>query len=102
MAGPWKLVVMPRYYFHFSDGERIFTDAIGLELVGFADVRKRVITQVRDLKISQSEHRIQDWSGWKMIVIDAKGKTVVEVGFDRSPRPLNEANRDGQKRSPSR
>jgi hypothetical protein len=37
----------------------------------------------------EDEHRIQDWSGWKMIVIDAKGKTVLEVGFDLNPRPLN-------------
>jgi hypothetical protein len=36
---------MPRYYFNFSDGERIFTDAIGLELVGIAAVRKRVNIQ---------------------------------------------------------
>jgi len=80
---------MPRYYFHFSDGMRTFTDAIGLELAGFGDVRNRVITQVRDLKSSLSEHCIQDWSDWKMIVIDAKGKTVLEVGFDLNPRPLN-------------
>ena len=65
---------MPRFYFHFSDGKRTFTDAIGLELAGCVDVRNRVITQIRDLKRSQSEHRIQDWSGWKVIVIDAMGK----------------------------
>jgi hypothetical protein len=80
---------MPRYYFHFSDGKRIFTDAIGLELADFADVRNRVIKQVRDLKSSLSKRRIQDWSSWKMIVIDAKGKTVLEVSFDLNPRPLN-------------
>jgi hypothetical protein len=80
---------MPRYFFHFSDGKRTFTDRIGLELAGLADVRNRVIRQVRDLKSSLSEDGIQDWSGWKMIVIDAKGKTVLEVGFDLNPRPLN-------------
>jgi hypothetical protein len=37
----------------------------------------------------EDEHCIQDWSGWKMIVIDTKGKTVLEVGFDLNPRPLN-------------
>jgi hypothetical protein len=80
---------MPRYFFHFSDGKRTFTDTIGLELAGLADVRNRVITQVRDLKSSLSEDHIQDWSGWKMIVIDAKGKMVLEVSFDLKPRPLN-------------
>ena len=81
---------MPRFYFHFSDGKQTFTDAIGLELAGFVDVRNRVITQIRDLKRSQSEHRIQDWSGWKVIVMDAMGKMVLEVGFDLKPRPLQE------------
>ena len=41
---------MPRYYFHFSDGNRVFADENGLELIDFADVKQRVIRQVRDLK----------------------------------------------------
>jgi hypothetical protein len=49
---------MPRYYFHFSDGKRTFTDTIGLELADLVDVRNRVITQIRDLKSSLSEHPI--------------------------------------------
>jgi len=75
--------------FHFSDGERIFTDAIGLELVGIAAVRKRVIKQVRDLKGSQSEHHIQDWSDWKMLVVDAKGKSVRDGTDWTGPRRYN-------------
>jgi len=35
---------MPRYYFHFSDGNRVFTDENGLELIDFADVKQRVIS----------------------------------------------------------
>jgi hypothetical protein len=30
-----------------------------------------------------------DWSGWTMTVVDAKGKTLLEIGFDFNPRPLN-------------
>lgn len=79
---------MPHYYFHFSDGKRLFTDKIGLELIDFVDVRKRLIGQVRDLKNSLSAQQIQDWASWKMVVVDAKGTTVLEVSFDLKPKPL--------------
>ena len=79
---------MPRYYFHFSDGNRIFTDRTGLELVGLSDVRRRVITQIRRMKNPQSGHHGQDWSLWSMIVVDADGKTALEVGFDLKPKAL--------------
>lgn len=79
---------MPRYYFHFSDGNRVFTDENGLELIDFADVKQRVIRQVRDLKSSFSRQQNQDWANWKLIVVDAKGTTILEVSFDLKPKPL--------------
>jgi hypothetical protein len=79
---------MPRYYFHFSDGKHVFSDSIGLELTGLADVRDRVIKQIRTLKSSQSERRIQDWTDWKMKVVDANGNSVIEVGFELKPTVL--------------
>ena len=80
---------MPRYYFHFSDGKRTFTDSIGVELTGIAAARSQVTAQIREMRGALSKRTLQDWSGWKMIVIDTKGKTVLEVGFDLNPRPLN-------------
>lgn len=77
---------MPRYYFHFSDGKRTFTDAIGVELAGIAAARANAIAQVRDMRSALTERGIQDWSGWKMVVVNANGKTVLEVGFDLTPR----------------
>ena len=55
---------MPRFYFHFSDGKRQFTDETGFELSGMAAVRKHATKQVRDLKAAMSDRHIQDLSGW--------------------------------------
>jgi hypothetical protein len=84
---------MPRYYFNFSDGTHTFTDAAGMELISFADVRTHVIRHIRDLKGALSEHRIQDWAKWKMVVTDANQITILEVGFDLKPKPLNDTGR---------
>jgi hypothetical protein len=80
---------MPRYFFHFSDGKQTFTDRIGVELASLAHARNNAVAQVREMKSSLSERLIQEWSGWKMIVIDANGKTVLEIGFDLIPRSTN-------------
>jgi hypothetical protein len=80
---------MPIYYFHFSDGKRTFTDSTGIELAGLGDARKHAVSQARELKGAISEQNIQNWAGWKMIVADANGKIVLEVGFDLTPRPSN-------------
>ena len=76
---------MPRYFFHFSDGKRRFSDTTGHELRGLAAARKQAVQQVRELKVAMSEPRIQDLSGWSMTVIDARGATVFEIGFDLKP-----------------
>lgn len=78
---------MPRYFFHFSDGKRQFTDTAGIELSGLAAARAHAMVQVRDLRAALCEPRIQEWAGWKMIVVDANGKVVSEIGFDLKPLP---------------
>ena len=77
---------MPRYFFHFSDGKRRFTDATGHDLGGIAAARAHAIRQVRDLKAAMSDPHIQDMSGWTMTVLDASDTTVFEIGFDLKPR----------------
>jgi hypothetical protein len=83
----WGLGAMPRYFFHFSDGNRTFTDSIGIELTGIAAARAQATAQIREIRGALSERNLQDWSGWKMTVVDAAGKTVFEVGFDLTVRP---------------
>jgi len=81
---------MPRYYFHFSDGKHTFTDRVGLELTGFADMRSRVVSHIREIKGALSEHRIQDWTNWKLVVTEESQVTILEVGFDLKPKPFTE------------
>lgn len=80
---------MPRYFFHFSDGKHTFTDAAGVELNGIAAARAHATAQIREMRGAQSEFALQNWATWKMIVVDAKGKTIVEVGFDLSTRSMD-------------
>jgi hypothetical protein len=76
---------VPRFYFHFSDGKRQFTDAVGFELSGVAAARKHAAQQVRELKAAMCSPHIQDLSGWSLNVTDAKGDGVLELGFDLRP-----------------
>jgi hypothetical protein len=76
---------VPRFYFHFSDGKRQFTDSVGFELSGLAAARKHASEQVRELKAVMCAPHIQDLSGWSLSVTDIKGDTVVELGFDLRP-----------------
>jgi hypothetical protein len=73
---------VPRFYFHFSDGKRQFTDDVGFELSGLAAARKHAAQQVRELKAAMCDPYIQDLSGWSMSVADAKGVIVFALGFD--------------------
>lgn len=76
---------MPRYFFHFSDGKRQFTDGSGVELSGMAAARVHATAQVRELKVAMCHPTIQDVSGWSMSVVDAKGANVFAIGFDLQP-----------------
>ena len=77
---------MPRFYFHFSDGKRRFSDGAGCELNGMAAARAHAVRQVRDLKAAMCHPHIQDLAGWSLIVVDVRGKSVIEIGFDGLPR----------------
>jgi len=76
---------VPRYFFHFSDGTRLFSDDVGQELHGLAAVRQYAVAQVRELKGAMCDPHIQDLSGWTMTVADLDGKSVFEIGFDMRP-----------------
>ncbi len=76
---------VPRYYFHFSDGKRQFTDDKGTELSGLAAARANATSQVRELTVAMCHPHIQDLSGWSMTVEDAKKNAVFTIGFDLKP-----------------
>jgi hypothetical protein len=77
-----KEAPVPRYFFHFSDGKRRFSDTTGHDLNGLAAARAHAVSQVRDLKAAMCDPGIQDTSGWTMMVADAQQQTVFEIGFD--------------------
>lgn len=76
---------MPRYFFHFSDGKRRFSDETGHDLSGLAAARAHAIAQVRDLKAAMCDPGIQDLSGWTMTVVNGSEQVVFEIGFDLKP-----------------
>jgi hypothetical protein len=78
---------VPRYYFHFSDGKRRFSDEAGRDLSGMAAARDHAVKQVRDLKAAMCDPGIQDLSGWTMTVEDAQAQVVFEVGFGLRATP---------------
>ena len=85
LHGPWGPELMPRYFFHISRGKHTFTDSAGVELVGIAAARTHATTKIRDMRATLPSGHLQDWSGWTMTAVDAKGKIVFEVGFDLTP-----------------
>ncbi len=78
--------MLPRYYFHFSDGQRRFSDTVGCELGGISAARAHALNQVRDIKAAMCDPGIQDLSGWTMIVLDGAEQPVFEIGFDMRPK----------------
>jgi Domain of unknown function (DUF6894) len=78
---------VPRYFFHFSDGQRQFTDASGHEFQGLEAVRKHASGHMREIKAAMSDPEIPDFAGWTMTVADAAGNTVFELAFDLKPLP---------------
>jgi hypothetical protein len=81
---------VPRYFFHFSDGKRQFTDGVGIEFYGVAAARTHAVRHVRELKAAMCLPQIQDLSGWTMTVADAGGRVVFEIDFDLKPVPVRE------------
>ncbi|MGA2566457.1 MAG: hypothetical protein ABSF41_06480 [Pseudolabrys sp.] len=79
---------MPRYYFHFSDGTRWFSDDKGRDLSGLRAARLHAIRHTRELEAALCDPHIQDLSGWTLTVADAGGKPVFALGFDLTPRPV--------------
>ena len=78
---------MPRYYFHFSDGKRQFSDSSGVDLSGMSAARANATRQVREIKAAMCHPHVQDLSAWSMTVLDAKKTPVFTIGFDlKSPR----------------
>jgi hypothetical protein len=80
---------VPRYFFHFSDGKRQFSDTSGVELSGMRAARLHATRHVRELKAAMCHPTIQDLSAWTMTVNDAHGRTVCDLSFNLKPVKSN-------------
>lgn len=77
---------MPRFFFHMSDGKRVFTDGNGVELTGIGDARRHVVSHIHELRGALLDKGIYSLSGWTVIVSNEKKETILEIGFDLVPR----------------
>src|SRR5262249_34776276 len=82
---------VPRYYFHFSDGNRRFSDTEGHELAGIAAAREFARNQVRELATAMCHPQIQDLSRWTLTAVNGHGRTICEMSFDLRPARAKES-----------
>ena len=64
------VLVMPRYFFHLSFGDRLLPDEEGVELASRAAARREALAVVRDLSGSVAGR----WAGWFLRVADREGE----------------------------
>ena len=79
-------IIMPRFFYHLSDGQRTFSDENGIELDNLAAARRHLVSHVRELRGALSDKGIHDWSKWAVIVSDNEDKPIQKMGFDLIPR----------------
>jgi hypothetical protein len=72
------IFVMPRYYFHLSDGKQVLNNHKGIDLSGNAAAREDALVLARNLKHGAAMPG-WDWSGWFVMIVDAHGRKVDEV-----------------------
>lgn len=77
---------MPHFFFHLTDGKRVFTDANGVELRNIGTARRHLVSHIRDLRGTLSDKGIHDWSEWSVMVVNEKKETLQTMGLDLIPR----------------
>lgn len=70
--------VMPRYYFHLTNGEQVLNNHQGLDLPGDAAARDDALALARGLK-NGAVMEGWDWDGWFINIIDERGHKIDEL-----------------------
>ena len=70
---------MARYYFHFTDGKRLFSGGGGLELTNDHEARKEAKLTAHELRTDPD----QDWIEWIVEVRDEMGRCVASLPVKR-------------------
>jgi hypothetical protein len=76
-AFQWR-PVMPRYYFHLTNGQQVLENHMGIDLPGNAAALTDAVALARDLKNGGAMPG-WDWSGWFVSILDQHGHKVDEV-----------------------
>src|SRR5215468_5970055 len=63
-------MVMPRYFFHLSFGDRLLPDEEGVELASRSAARQEALAVVRELSGSVTNR----WASWFLRVADRRGQ----------------------------
>jgi uncharacterized protein DUF6894 len=70
--------IMPRYFFHLTDGNQVLNNHKGIDLSGNAAARADAVALARDLKHGAAM-RDWNWTGWFVTIVDQHGHKVDEV-----------------------
>jgi hypothetical protein len=70
--------VMPRYYFHLTDGKQVLNNHKGVDLAGNAAARDDAVALARGLKHDTAMPG-WNWTGWFVTIMDQHGHKVDEV-----------------------
>jgi len=75
---------MARYYFHIIAGELgLVPDTQGAEFTDLAAAHQRAVRIM--YAAFNSVDDVQDWSGWRIKVVNANGRSVLTVLFRSGP-----------------
>jgi hypothetical protein len=71
---------MPLYYFHMTNGLRVFRDYEGVELPNLRTARTYALADARDV-MQHDRSGSEDWTLWTFEITDEKGAYALTVPF---------------------
>ena len=75
---------MARYYFHIIAGEfGLIPDTVGAEFIDLAAAHQRAVRIM--YATFNSVDDVQDWSDWRVKVVNGNGRSVLTVLFRSGP-----------------
>jgi hypothetical protein len=80
------VVPLPRFFFHMTDGERTFTDAIGIELESLVAARRHITFNIGELRSALYKNGVRNLSEWAVIIFNEKNEILQEVYPHLIPR----------------
>jgi hypothetical protein len=78
---------MPQYHFRLSNGREVLEDPDGLLLPGPAAAREEGAKFAKDLAEGRVLERQQDWSGWRVQLIDEDGREIEAIPIIDTEQP---------------